>query len=54
MGGAARTMASLAGMGDLGATCTSPHSRNHPVGEQMGLGRPEEVLGAMRMVTEAR
>jgi glycerol-3-phosphate dehydrogenase (NAD(P)+) len=53
MGGEAATLAGLAGMGDLIATCMSPQSRNRHVGEQLGLGRPlEEVLGEMRMVAE--
>src|SRR3954447_4633691 len=53
MGGEAATLAGLAGMGDLVATCMSPQSRNRHVGEQLGLGRPlEEVLGEMRMVAE--
>ena len=53
MGGEATTLAGLAGMGDLVATCMSPHSRNRHVGEQLGLGRSvEEVLGEMRMVAE--
>ena len=53
MGGEATTLAGLAGMGDLVATCMSPQSRNRHVGEQLGLGRTlEEVLGEMRMVAE--
>src|SRR3954463_5619521 len=53
MGGEAPTLAGLAGMGDLVATCMSPHSRNRHVGEQLGLGRwLEEILGEMRMVAE--
>jgi len=53
MGGEAATLAGLAGMGDLVATCMSPQSRNRHVGEQLGKGRPlEEVLGEMRMVAE--
>jgi len=42
MNGAARdpsAFAGLAGMGDLIATCVSPHSRNRAVGEQLGKGR---------------
>jgi len=35
MGGQALTFAGLAGMGDLIATCISPHSRNRHVGEQL-------------------
>src|SRR5688500_16780516 len=53
MGGEAATLAGLAGMGDLVATCMSPQSRNRHVGEQLGLGRTlEEILGEMRMVAE--
>ncbi len=53
MGGEPATLAGLAGMGDLVATCMSPQSRNRHVGEQLGRGRPlEEVLGEMRMVAE--
>jgi glycerol-3-phosphate dehydrogenase (NAD(P)+) len=53
MGGEAPTLAGLAGMGDLVATCMSPQSRNRHVGEQLGLGRSlDEVLGEMRMVAE--
>jgi glycerol-3-phosphate dehydrogenase (NAD(P)+) len=53
MGGEATTLAGLAGMGDLVATCMSPQSRNRHVGEQLGLGRTlEEILGEMRMVAE--
>jgi glycerol-3-phosphate dehydrogenase (NAD(P)+) len=53
MGGEPATLAGLAGMGDLVATCMSPQSRNRHVGEQLGLGRSlEEVLGEMRMVAE--
>ena len=53
MGGEATTLAGLAGMGDLMATCMSPQSRNRHVGEQLGRGRSlEEVLGEMRMVAE--
>jgi glycerol-3-phosphate dehydrogenase (NAD(P)+) len=53
MGGEATTLAGLAGMGDLVATCMSPQSRNRHVGEQLGLGRSlDEVLGEMRMVAE--
>ncbi len=53
MGGAPATFAGLAGMGDLIATCTSPQSRNHHVGVELGKGRPiAEILGEMRMVAE--
>ena len=53
MGGEPTTLAGLAGMGDLVATCVSPHSRNRHVGEHLGLGRPlGEVLGEMRMLAD--
>jgi glycerol-3-phosphate dehydrogenase (NAD(P)+) len=53
MGGQAATFAGLAGMGDLIATCVSPHSRNRYVGEQLGRGRElQEVLDEMTMVAE--
>jgi glycerol-3-phosphate dehydrogenase (NAD(P)+) len=53
MGGEAPTFAGLTGMGDLLATCMSPHSRNRYVGEQLGKGRAlEDVLGEMTMVAE--
>ncbi|HUY22971.1 MAG TPA: NAD(P)H-dependent glycerol-3-phosphate dehydrogenase [Acidimicrobiales bacterium] len=53
MGGARITIAGLAGVGDLVATCTSTLSRNRMVGEQLGRGRSlEEILAEMRMVAE--
>ena len=53
MGGEPVTFAGLAGMGDLIATCMSPHSRNRAVGEQLGRGRKlEEILAEMHMVAE--
>jgi len=53
MGGDPGTLAGLAGMGDLVATCISPHSRNRHVGEQLGRGKTlDEVLGGMSMVAE--
>src|SRR5712691_5923608 len=42
MGGDPLTFSGLAGMGDLIVTCTSPHSRNRHVGEQLGLGKSLE------------
>ncbi|WOH95173.1 NAD(P)H-dependent glycerol-3-phosphate dehydrogenase [Corynebacterium urealyticum] len=38
LGADARTMAGLAGMGDLVATCTSPLSRNRSFGQRLGEG----------------
>lgn len=53
MGGRAETFAGLAGMGDLIATCTSKHSRNRHVGEQLGRGRTiQEIVEEMHMVAE--
>jgi glycerol-3-phosphate dehydrogenase (NAD(P)+) len=53
MGGDPRTMAGLAGMGDLVATCTSAQSRNRYVGEQLGKGKAiAEIVSDMQMVAE--
>jgi glycerol-3-phosphate dehydrogenase (NAD(P)+) len=53
MGGETQTMAGLAGMGDLVATCMSPYSRNRTVGEMLGRGKPlDEILADMHMVAE--
>jgi glycerol-3-phosphate dehydrogenase (NAD(P)+) len=53
MGAQPTTFAGLAGMGDLIATCMSPHSRNRAVGEQLGRGRRlEDILSEMHMGAE--
>jgi glycerol-3-phosphate dehydrogenase (NAD(P)+) len=53
MGGERITIAGLAGVGDLVATCTSALSRNRMVGEQLGRGRRlDDILADMRMVAE--
>ena len=53
MGAEAQTFAGLAGVGDLVATCTSTHSRNHFVGEGLGRGRKlDEILAEMTQVAE--
>jgi len=53
MGAEAQTLAGLAGMGDLVATCMSPYSRNRTVGELLGRGKPlDEILAEMHMVAE--
>jgi len=53
MGAEPQTLAGLAGMGDLVATCMSPYSRNRTVGEQLGRGKPlDEILAEMHMVAE--
>jgi len=47
------TMAGLAGIGDLVATCMSKQSRNRFVGEELGKGRSlEEIIASMNMVAE--
>jgi glycerol-3-phosphate dehydrogenase (NAD(P)+) len=52
-GGDARSVAGLAGLGDVVATCTSRHSRNRWAGEQIGRGRtPADVVGSTPMVIE--
>ena len=53
MGAEPATMAGLAGMGDLIATCVSPLSRNRTVGERLGQGeRIEDIIASMSMVAE--
>ncbi len=53
MGGDRDTFSGLAGLGDLVVTCTSPHSRNRHVGEQLGRGLSiDEVLAGMKQVAE--
>ena len=53
LGGKPLTFLGLAGNGDLVATCTSPKSRNHRVGFQLGQGRSvDEIVQAMHMVAE--
>jgi glycerol-3-phosphate dehydrogenase (NAD(P)+) len=53
LGGDAETFAGLAGMGDLVVTCTSKHSRNRHVGEELGKGVPiAEILAGMKQVAE--
>lgn len=47
------TFLGLAGVGDLVATCTSPHSRNRGVGELLAKRKTtDEVIAQMRMVAE--
>ncbi|CAM4443986.1 Glycerol-3-phosphate dehydrogenase [NAD(P)+] [Mycobacterium basiliense] len=45
LGAKGATLAGLAGVGDLVATCTSPHSRNRSLGER--LGRGESLASAL-------
>jgi glycerol-3-phosphate dehydrogenase (NAD(P)+) len=53
IGGNPMTMAGLAGVGDLVATCTSRLSRNRTVGELLGQGHSlHQIVGEMRMVAE--
>jgi glycerol-3-phosphate dehydrogenase (NAD(P)+) len=53
MGAQPLTFAGLAGMGDMIVTCTSKHSRNRRVGEEIGKGKSlKEVLESMEMVAE--
>lgn len=53
MGGEPLTLAGLAGMGDLLATCISPQSRNSSVGRELGEGRTiDEILADMDQVAE--
>ncbi|MEM8923580.1 MAG: NAD(P)H-dependent glycerol-3-phosphate dehydrogenase [Actinomycetota bacterium] len=53
MGGEPLTLAGLAGMGDLLATCISPQSRNSTVGRQLGAGRSiDDILAGMDQVAE--
>ena len=52
-GGDPRTVAGLAGLGDVVATCTSRHSRNRWAGEQIGAGRGvAEVVASTPQVIE--
>lgn len=52
-GGQARTLAGLAGLGDLVLTCHGELSRNRAVGFELGRGRPlADILSGMRMVAE--
>jgi glycerol-3-phosphate dehydrogenase (NAD(P)+) len=53
MGGESLTLAGLAGMGDLLATCVSPQSRNSSVGRKLGQGMSvQEILDGMDQVAE--
>ncbi len=52
-GGQPRTLAGLAGLGDLVLTCNGELSRNRTVGFQLGQGRKlDEILSGMKMVAE--
>jgi glycerol-3-phosphate dehydrogenase (NAD(P)+) len=53
LGGDARTVAGLSGVGDLVLTCTGDLSRNRSVGLRLGKGeRLADILRDMRMVAE--
>jgi len=53
LGGQKETFYGLSGMGDLIVTCTSQHSRNRYVGQEVGRGRKlDDVLAEMKMVAE--
>ncbi len=43
LGAKPATLAGLAGVGDLVATCTSPHSRNRSFGDRLGTGDSMEA-----------
>ena len=53
MGGSPKTLAGLAGMGDLVLTCTGGLSRNRQVGIKLAEGKAlAEIVGSMKMVAE--
>jgi glycerol-3-phosphate dehydrogenase (NAD(P)+) len=53
LGADQRTLAGIAGVGDLILTCTGDLSRNHTVGKKIGEGlKLAEILAEMRMVAE--
>ncbi len=53
LGANPHTFSGLSGLGDLVVTCTSRHSRNRFVGEQIGRGRKlTEIMDEMNMVAE--
>jgi glycerol-3-phosphate dehydrogenase (NAD(P)+) len=53
LGGHPRSLAGLAGLGDLVLTCTGSLSRNRSVGQALGKGAAlPAILGGMRMVAE--
>ncbi|BBM36241.1 NAD(P)H-dependent glycerol-3-phosphate dehydrogenase [Pseudoleptotrichia goodfellowii] len=48
-----KTFMGLSGLGDIIVTCTSKHSRNRFVGEELGKGKKiDEILSNMKMVSE--
>ena len=53
LGAREKTFAGLSGIGDLFVTCSSKHSRNRFVGEEIGKGRKiDEIVSQMNMVAE--
>ncbi|WP_419998202.1 NAD(P)H-dependent glycerol-3-phosphate dehydrogenase [Streptomyces boninensis] len=53
LGADPRTFAGLAGMGDLVATCSSPLSRNHTFGTNLGRGMSlQETIAATKQTAE--
>src|SRR5207248_1348827 len=53
MGGQARTLAGLAGLGDLVLTCTGELSRNRSVGIELARGRSlRDIVSSMTMIAE--
>ena len=53
MGGHPKTLAGLAGLGDLVLTCTGDLSRNRMVGVELAKGRKlDEIVNSMKMVAE--
>ncbi len=51
LGGRADTFSGLSGLGDIIVTCTSGHSRNRFVGEELGKGKTlAEIIDGMGMV----
>jgi glycerol-3-phosphate dehydrogenase (NAD(P)+) len=53
LGANSNTFSGLSGLGDLFVTCSSMHSRNRFVGEQIGRGRTlQQIQSDMKMVAE--
>lgn len=53
MGGAAKTLSGLAGLGDLVLTCTGDLSRNRSVGIELAKGRSlTDIVSSMTMIAE--
>ncbi len=53
MGGKMETFVGLSGVGDLMATCYSPHSRNNRVGKALGKGgKLKDIIDNLGMVAE--